>query len=128
MRHMSALLSLSLVATAACGGDCTTILVPGIVVFLNDDLSNVTVTATEGSFTETVNVNPGASTASLVYERAGTYHVEVTAPGYAPWTMSNVRVEEDDCHVITVELTDWCLSGGNRPAASVVMRQIAARA
>ena len=104
-RLMPALLSLCLIPTTACGSVCTTEFVPGILVLLDDDLSNVTVTATEGSFTETVNVPPGASAVLLVYERPGTYRIEVNAPGYASWTMSTVRVEADDCHVRTVELT-----------------------
>jgi hypothetical protein len=100
-------------ATAACGSVCTTELVPGIRVLLDDDWANVAVTATEGSFRETVNATPGASEVGLVHERPGTYLVEVTASGYAPWTRSNVRVEEDDCHVITVELTAELVPGGN---------------
>jgi len=112
MRSRSTLLSLSLMATAACGSVCTTELVPGIRVSLDDDWANVAVTATEGSFSETVNVTPGASKVGLVHERPGTYRVEVTASGYAPWTKSNVRVEEDDCHVITVELTAELVPGG----------------
>ncbi len=105
MRPMPVFMSMSLIAAVACGGVCTTELRPGIRVLLDAGLTNVTVTATEGSFTETVNVAPGAAFALLVLERSGTYQVEVTAAGHTPWIVSNVRVEEDDCHVIPVELT-----------------------
>lgn len=112
MRTTSALLSLPLMATAACGSVCTTELVPGIRVLLDDDWPNVTVTATEGSFSETANVTQGASAVDLVYERPGSYRIEVTASGYATWTMSNVRVEDDACHVQTVELTPRLVPDG----------------
>ena len=113
MRATSYVLSISLITMTACGGVCTTELVPGIRVLIDEDLTNVTVTATEGSFTETVTVAPGAALALLVHERPGTYRVEVRAPGHESWVATAVRVEEDDCHVETVELTaDLVPNGG----------------
>jgi hypothetical protein len=38
------------------------------------------------------------------YEREGRYTIEVVAPGYKAWTRSNVRVREDECHVLTQEV------------------------
>lgn len=38
-------------------------------------------------------------------ERAGTYQVTVSKPGYATWVQSNVRVTRNVCHVNTVTLT-----------------------
>ena len=46
----------------------------------------------------------GVSTVSLAYERAGTYTVTVTRPGYRTWSRSNVEVTRDQCHVIPVRL------------------------
>ncbi len=105
MRPLPLLLSFSLMAIVSCGKVCTTVLVPGISLHLDPDLTDVIVTVTAALFTETVNVNPGAWVVDLVYERPGTYRIEVTAAGHAPWTVSNVRVEQDDCHVTTVSLT-----------------------
>lgn len=36
------------------------------------------------------------------HERSGTYTVLVLKEGYIPWSRSNVRVVQDDCHVHTV--------------------------
>src|SRR6266545_1973492 len=38
-------------------------------------------------------------------ERAGVYEVRASKPGYQPATVSNVRVAEDECHVIPVQVT-----------------------
>lgn len=38
-------------------------------------------------------------------ERAGTYHVRVEHPGFAPWTRSGVAVNEGECSVNTQEQT-----------------------
>jgi hypothetical protein len=66
----------------------------------------ITVVAREGSYTETetrtLPVTTPPTSIGMVWERAGTYTVEVTAPGYAPWTRSGVLVAEDECHVIGV--------------------------
>jgi len=71
-------------------------------------VEDVTVIATEGSYTETVSppvLPAGPRTAALAVERPGTYRIEVQAPGYVTWVMTSVRVTKDDCHVGTVELT-----------------------
>lgn len=96
---------------------CTSELRAGISVTIVDGTTggplleeHVTVTATEGTYTETVHppILPGSPrTAGLVHERTGTYRVEVEATGYATWVASEVRVSETDdgCHVETVGLT-----------------------
>lgn len=38
-------------------------------------------------------------------ERAGTYDITVTAPGYAPWDTTGIVVTADECHVRGVHLT-----------------------
>jgi hypothetical protein len=57
---------------------------------------------TEGAFTDTL--RGVDSLLSGVHERAGTYRVEVTAPGYQPWMREGVLVTRDVCHVQTVSL------------------------
>jgi hypothetical protein len=59
--------------------------------------------AREGAFADTVAVL--SSDVFLVYERAGTYEVQVEYPGYGLWTRSNVLVERGRCHVRLTALT-----------------------
>ena len=115
MKLLSRLLLLALAVGAdACARGCDAILIPGISVTVVDKATgipfagDVTVIATEGSYTETVNPPPvpaGPRLGFLAYERPGTYRVEVQAPGYVTWVATNVRVTHDGCHVETVQLT-----------------------
>jgi hypothetical protein len=68
---------------------------------------DATVRVTEGSFSDTLAAPAAGATAysGVVYERPGVYDVSVTHPAYAPWQESGVRVERDECHVITYALT-----------------------
>jgi hypothetical protein len=65
----------------------------------------MTIIATEGSYTETINPPAGAGSAGLAHERPGTYRVEIQAAGYETWVRTNVKVVRNDCHVETVLLT-----------------------
>lgn len=115
MKLLIRLLFLALVVGAnACGKVCDAILLPGLNITVVDGATgtpfagDVTVIATEGSYTETINppaLPAGPRLASLAYERPGTYRIEVQAPGYVTWVATNVRVTHDGCHVETVELT-----------------------
>jgi len=110
---LRALLVAFVVAANGCGQACDAVLKAGIVLTIVDGatgnpIEEATVIATEGSYSETVNLPsspPAPGHAVLAFERPGTYRVEVQAPGYLPWVMSSVRVSRDDCHVQTVELT-----------------------
>jgi hypothetical protein len=94
---------------------CTTEFVYGLNVRVTDVetdevISGATVTITEGEHVEELQeleLDPGIYRGAG--ERAGTYQVTVTAEGYAPRTIENVVVEEDECHVIpengAVEMT-----------------------
>jgi hypothetical protein len=57
----------------------------------------------EGPYTEELVVSSGNLWGAS--ERAGNYAVTVSASGFEPWMMRNVRVSEGRCHVITTELT-----------------------
>lgn len=109
------LLPVALVASACKWGVvCTLEARPGIRVTIVDAATgspvegDATVIATDGSYTETVNVPvlpAGARVAFLAEERAGMYRVQVQTPAYDPWVAPLVWVTEDDCHVRTVDLT-----------------------
>lgn len=54
----------------------------------------------DGTYTDTLTVlGPATMVALDTYERAGTYDVTITRPGYRTWTANDVRVTADECHV-----------------------------
>jgi hypothetical protein len=60
--------------------------------------------ASEGSYADTL-FHGGGGRMLGVEERAGTYRLEVTAPGYVFWFRQGIRViEEDGCHVRTTNV------------------------
>ena len=115
MKWILRVLLVGFVAAAnGCGKACDLALKPGIFLTIVDGATGnpiegeVTVIATEGSYSETVSppaFPPAPRTAALAFERSGTYRVEVQAAGYLPWVMSGVRVSRGDCSVETVALT-----------------------
>ena len=44
------------------------------------------------------------SVVSGAFERPGTYRLELTTPGYRPWTREGVVVKQDEYHVLTERL------------------------
>lgn len=109
---MSARVFLCAAALAACSApgtntNCTDIAVAGLTVDVFDQVSgasicDATVTATDGSYSETLQVTPGAGSSCSyagAYERAGTYDVTVVAPGHATNTQSGIVVPQGVCHV-----------------------------
>ena len=91
---------------------CTAVAVQALNVTVLDAASrqricDATVVAVDGAFLATL--RSFNAEADCVYagptERAGVYEVRVSRPGYQPSTVSNVRVTEDECHVIPVLLT-----------------------
>jgi hypothetical protein len=108
-----------LLAAAACNeGDdpvvCTGDLRHAVRVGVVDSISGGAVTAPEvwikaytPQYRDSIRLTPVSAAAGLyplAPERAGIYTVEVTAPGYVPWTRLNVVVAQDVCHVRTVEM------------------------
>ena len=98
-------------AVNGCTQGCDAVLKHGLGLVVLDETSGspiaseVTVTVTEGTYTETVTIPPGgAPFVSLAAERPGTYRVEVQASGYLTWVRQSVRVTKDDCHVVPVEV------------------------
>ncbi len=58
--------------------------------------------AREGDFANTLRGTD--SIVSGAHERAGTYRVELSAPGYLDWSRDGVKVDRDACHVQTAQL------------------------
>jgi hypothetical protein len=62
------------------------------------------VTATDGNYVDSARVTATVPMVALAYERAGSYAVTASKPGYAA-VVAQVRVTADRCHVITVPLS-----------------------
>jgi hypothetical protein len=89
--------------TGLTSGDCTTMAVPAISVTVVDSVTGAslsqgtTVRVRDGLFSDSVTVagSPGDTeriAIGLAYERAGTYQVTVSHPGFVDWAVDNVRV------------------------------------
>jgi len=111
--------------TVGCGSggsfNCTGSYEPALDVFVLDARTNAPaaegaiVTVRDGNYTETLRTYrfyrpepPDTVEVALsfagAFERPGTYTVRVEKAGYEPWEIRNVRVREDECHVITRRL------------------------
>jgi hypothetical protein len=95
---------------------CTADFRYGLLVYVQDSVtgaalaSGATLVAREADFEDSFTHpagRPDLDAYPLVSagERAGTYQVTVTKPGYAPWMRSNVTVTSNACHVNRTELT-----------------------
>ncbi len=60
-------------------------------------------TITEGDYIEIMEIF-GDDTMLGAGERAGTYDIRITKPGFSDWTASPVTVTADECHVSPVAL------------------------
>jgi hypothetical protein len=61
----------------------------------------ISVVAIEGDFQEELELWPGNTDFTGLFERAGTYTVIVSGEGFIPVTIGNVVIQRDECHVIT---------------------------
>ena len=96
---------------------CTTDVRPGIALTVVDSLtglggpmSALKITIRDGAAGDSVLISTLAAGAApfsigLAWERKGTYQLDVTAAGYAPWSRANVAVTAGICHVTTVVVT-----------------------
>jgi hypothetical protein len=84
---------------------CLTYAQPAVLLLIDSAVTpgsvKLTARVRDGSFSETQSATVPGALGSLwfAYERAGTYDVEVTAPGYERWRRSDVRVTRGPCHV-----------------------------
>lgn len=94
---------------------CTAEWVPGLDVSVErtdtgEPLADALVVARDGTFADSARTrlppgDSGSAAARLAHERSGEYDVTVQKDGYEPSVRHDVRVEENDCHVETMELT-----------------------
>lgn len=90
---------------------CTLEARAGITVDVRDAVTNALVgqqsiiVAREAAFADTVNAGNADGPYGLVFERAGTYTLTVTRPGYQTWSQAGVQVAAGRCHVAGVVVT-----------------------
>jgi hypothetical protein len=122
-RNASPVLYLTLLAAVGCSGSpgstspvCTMEFRYGLSVYVNDSLtgtaiaSGASLVVRDGTFKDSVSHPSGrpelnAFPLLTAGERAGTYQVSVSKPGYLPWSRSNVRITGNECHVNPVSVT-----------------------
>lgn len=122
-RLASVILCWGLIASLACSGPgpntspiCTADFRAGLLVYVKDSVTNAGVASgaslvvRASGFKDSVAAprdRPEVDGFPLqaAHERAGTYQVEVSKPGYATWSLNNVQVTRNECHVNTVSLT-----------------------
>ncbi|MBX2827918.1 MAG: hypothetical protein KTR22_07130 [Flavobacteriaceae bacterium] len=95
------------------GGDgataCTEVLVFGLRIEVLDNTTGnavgtgITVTATDGNYSEDLEFSGGAWLGAA--EREGTYNISITSQLYTPANLNGITVGKtaDDCHVVTEE-------------------------
>jgi hypothetical protein len=113
MRPVIAVMAAALV-TAGCSQQadppiCTALYAFGLTVTTVDAETGDSLTVTpmgiarDGAFSDTMQVFGNRLMGAG--ERAGTYNITVTAPGYARWDTTGIMVTADECHVHGVGLT-----------------------
>lgn len=66
---------------------------------------DVVVVATDGAYSEMLELIPGSDVFSGAWERQGTYVLTVTKSGYQTYTSETITVGVDVCHVIPQSVT-----------------------
>jgi hypothetical protein len=111
MRLLTALIA-TLVTTACASQQspiCTALYAYGITVTVLDASTSEAPqvapmgTVRDGNFSDSMTVMGNQLVGAG--ERAGTYDVRVTAPGYTAWDTTGIVVTADECHVHGVSLT-----------------------
>jgi hypothetical protein len=108
--------SVTSLASACAVGPCDTGIFPSIVVEVRDSVTGSAAAAgadgraIDGSYVVTLEVydfdiDGAPRSLAMPGERAGTYTVRVTKPGYLPWERKNVQVDDLRCHTDQVQFT-----------------------
>lgn len=89
---------------------CTMQAVPALVVDAVDSATGsparrgATIVVRSATFADSASATDDQPI-GLAHEKAGTYTVTVTKPGYQPWSKSGIVVGRDECHVLTERVT-----------------------
>lgn len=103
----SSVLTFTLARSRALLDVCTMEMLPALTFIFDSagvrDTVRATVRVRDGSFEQSATVLVGAErqVVGFAAERPGRYDVSVTAPGYAAWRRTGIRVRRDGCHVNT---------------------------
>lgn len=125
MRNWGSCALVLLVCCTACDDDpvvCLAVYQPGFVVTIIDSLAGeprsdiATAIVTDGAVVDTLRPygfdTYGREVSKAgAYERAGTYDLRITAPGYLEWARTAMRLTEDECHVRTAEIEARLVQG-----------------
>lgn len=91
---------------------CTPSIEPAITVTVSDAQTGTPLKATilveDGNFQEQLKLRGVTAAGQIIYggafERPGVYTVRTSKDGYETFVMENVKVERDECHVISRNL------------------------
>lgn len=113
MRYMAMFVLVSSLPFGTCiqapvGTPCTALFAYGVNATVTDAvtgtvITDATLTLSEGGFTEVMQPFPTGDYVGAG-ERAGTYTLTATAPGYQSQTITDIVVTADECHVRGVHL------------------------
>jgi hypothetical protein len=87
---------------------CTMEARPALAVVVVDSITgaglagSTTARARDGGFADSLSGRD--SVLSGIWERAGTYRVEISSAGYRDWSREGITVTRDECHVQTVRI------------------------
>ncbi|MEW5861678.1 MAG: hypothetical protein AB1861_30600, partial [Cyanobacteriota bacterium] len=92
---------------------CTPSIEPAITVTVSDAQTGVPLEATivvkDGNFQEELKRRGVTATGQMIYggafERPGVYSVKTSKEGYEPSVLENIKVTQDQCHVVTRQLS-----------------------
>lgn len=92
---------------------CTASIEPAIAITVSDARTGSPLEATilveDGNFQEQLNLRGVTAAGQIIYggafERPGVYTVKVSRVGYEEAVLNDIKVTQDECHVVTQNLT-----------------------
>lgn len=108
-------LSILFVCISNCKSDdddinCTLQYVYGLNISIKNANTNnvitedITITATDGDYQETLMRIESSNSFFGAGERAGNYIITITSPNYQTFTSNTIKVTSDECHVIPKQI------------------------
>ncbi len=92
---------------------CTPSIEPAITVTVSDAQTGepleATIVVRDGTFQEELKLRGVTAAGQMIYggafERPGVYSVKTSKEGYEPSVLENIKVTQDQCHVVTRQLS-----------------------